>query len=137
MKTDRIPFLDLATPHRELRDELRAVFETALDTSQFVGGGMVQTFEQDFAASAIAALHRREQRDRRPAVRSHGRGRPVRDTVVTVPTPSSRTPRRSRRRVRGSTSSTSIRARTRWIQRDFAPTWKSTARATERVAVCE
>jgi dTDP-4-amino-4,6-dideoxygalactose transaminase len=50
MKTDRIPFLDLATPHRELRDELRLVFETALDTSQFVGGGMVQGFEQDFAA---------------------------------------------------------------------------------------
>ena len=49
MKTDRIPFLDLATPHRELRDELRSVFETALDTSQFVGGGMVQAFEQDFA----------------------------------------------------------------------------------------
>src|SRR5438477_281370 len=46
MKTDKIPFLDLATPHRELRDELRAVFETALDTSQFVGGGMVQIFEQ-------------------------------------------------------------------------------------------
>ena len=49
MKTDKIPFLDLATPHRELRDELRAVFETALDTSQFVGGGMLQTFEQEFA----------------------------------------------------------------------------------------
>jgi dTDP-4-amino-4,6-dideoxygalactose transaminase len=46
----KIPFLDLAAPHRDLRDELRSVFETALDTSQFVGGGMVQAFEQDFAA---------------------------------------------------------------------------------------
>jgi dTDP-4-amino-4,6-dideoxygalactose transaminase len=49
MTTDRIPFLDLAAPHRELRGELLAVFETALDTSQFVGGEMVQAFEQDFA----------------------------------------------------------------------------------------
>ena len=56
MKTDRIPFLDLATPHRELRDELRAVFETALDTSQFVGGAMVQTFEQEFAAFSKSPL---------------------------------------------------------------------------------
>src|SRR5437773_1710589 len=56
MTTDRIPFLDLATPHRELRDELRAVFETALDTSQFVGGAMVQTFEQEFAAFSKSPL---------------------------------------------------------------------------------
>src|SRR5436190_5902328 len=56
MKTDKIPFLDLATPHRELRDELRAVFETALDTSQFVGGGMVQMFEQEFAAFSKSPL---------------------------------------------------------------------------------
>jgi dTDP-4-amino-4,6-dideoxygalactose transaminase len=50
MKTDKIPFLDLAAPHRDLRDELLSVFETALDTSQFIGGGMVQAFERDFAA---------------------------------------------------------------------------------------
>src|SRR5712691_81916 len=56
MKTDKIPLLDLATPHRELRDELRAVFETALDTSQFVGGGMVQMFEQEFAAFSKSPL---------------------------------------------------------------------------------
>jgi dTDP-4-amino-4,6-dideoxygalactose transaminase len=47
---DRIPFLDLAPPHRDLRDELRSVFEEALDTSQFIGGRMVEAFEQDFAA---------------------------------------------------------------------------------------
>jgi dTDP-4-amino-4,6-dideoxygalactose transaminase len=46
----RVPFLDLAAPHRELREDLRQVFETALDTSQFVGGKMVESFEQDFAA---------------------------------------------------------------------------------------
>jgi dTDP-4-amino-4,6-dideoxygalactose transaminase len=48
--TDTIPFLDLAASHRDLRDELRSVFETALETSQFVGGGMVKEFEADFAA---------------------------------------------------------------------------------------
>ena len=53
---DRIPFLDLAIPHRDLRDELRSVFETALDTSQFIGGGMVQAFEQDFAAFCKSQL---------------------------------------------------------------------------------
>ena len=56
MKTDRIPFLDLVAPHRDLRDELLSVFETALDTSQFVGGGMVQAFEQDFAAFCSSQL---------------------------------------------------------------------------------
>jgi dTDP-4-amino-4,6-dideoxygalactose transaminase len=49
MSTSAIPFLDLVTPHRELRDELRAVFETALDTAGFIGGPSVQDFERDFA----------------------------------------------------------------------------------------
>ena len=49
MTTHRIPFLDLASPHRELRDELRSVFETALDSSQFIGGPMVSSFENEFA----------------------------------------------------------------------------------------
>jgi dTDP-4-amino-4,6-dideoxygalactose transaminase len=49
MSTTAIPFLDLVTPHRELRDELRAVFETALDTAGFIGGPPVQNFERDFA----------------------------------------------------------------------------------------
>ncbi|OLE74708.1 erythromycin biosynthesis sensory transduction protein eryC1 [archaeon 13_1_20CM_2_54_9] len=44
-----IPFLDLVTAHRELREELRSVFETALDIAGFVGGPVVQAFEQDFA----------------------------------------------------------------------------------------
>src|SRR5438132_6918940 len=49
MNTPEIPFLDLITVHRELRDELRSVFETALDTAGFIGGPMVRDFERDFA----------------------------------------------------------------------------------------
>src|SRR5438445_13400240 len=49
MNTPEIPFLDLITVHRELREELRAVFETALDTAGFIGGPMVRDFERDFA----------------------------------------------------------------------------------------
>jgi len=49
MIADKIAFLDLVTVHRELREELRAVFETALDTAGFIGGPMVQEFERDFA----------------------------------------------------------------------------------------
>src|SRR2546426_4678214 len=50
MTTGEIPFLDLVTVHRELREELRSVFETALGTAGFVGGPAVQEFERDFAA---------------------------------------------------------------------------------------
>jgi dTDP-4-amino-4,6-dideoxygalactose transaminase len=45
----KIPFLDLVTPHRELQDELVDVFKTALSTAGFIGGPMVEGFEQDFA----------------------------------------------------------------------------------------
>jgi dTDP-4-amino-4,6-dideoxygalactose transaminase len=44
-----IPFLDLVTPHRELKEMLGAVFEQALDTASFIGGPMVTEFEQNFA----------------------------------------------------------------------------------------
>jgi dTDP-4-amino-4,6-dideoxygalactose transaminase len=44
-----VPFVDLVTVHRELRDELRAVFEATLDTAGFIGGSMVRDFEADFA----------------------------------------------------------------------------------------
>ena len=50
MSMREVPFLDLVTVHRELREELRLVFETALDTAGFVGGPVVQAFERDFAA---------------------------------------------------------------------------------------
>src|SRR2546428_1445601 len=49
MSMREIPFLDLVTVHRELREELRSVFEPALDTAGFVGGPVVQAFERDFA----------------------------------------------------------------------------------------
>jgi dTDP-4-amino-4,6-dideoxygalactose transaminase len=45
-----IPFLDLVTPHRELEEELVAVFRTVLHTAGFIGGPMVEGFEDDFAA---------------------------------------------------------------------------------------
>ena len=45
-----IPFLDLAQVHRELRDEIVAVVGAALDRSHFVGGGLVDAFEREFAA---------------------------------------------------------------------------------------
>jgi dTDP-4-amino-4,6-dideoxygalactose transaminase len=46
----KIPFLDLVTPHRELRGELLAVLDAALDTAGFIGGPMVEGFEREFAA---------------------------------------------------------------------------------------
>ena len=44
-----IPFLDLATPHEELQEELTSVFRSALKTAGFIGGPMVAEFERDFA----------------------------------------------------------------------------------------
>jgi dTDP-4-amino-4,6-dideoxygalactose transaminase len=49
MQAHSIPFLDLVTPHRELRDELTAVFRHALETAGFIGGPMVEGFEKSFA----------------------------------------------------------------------------------------
>ena len=46
---NKIPFLDLVAPHQELKEELCAVFETALKTGGFIGGPMVDAFERDFA----------------------------------------------------------------------------------------
>jgi dTDP-4-amino-4,6-dideoxygalactose transaminase len=53
--TSKIPFLDLVTPHAQLKDELREVFTTALETAGFIGGPMVQGFEEDFAKFCDAA----------------------------------------------------------------------------------
>jgi dTDP-4-amino-4,6-dideoxygalactose transaminase len=47
--TQPIPFLDLITPHRELEEELVAVFREALRSAQFIGGPQVEAFEQEFA----------------------------------------------------------------------------------------
>ncbi len=48
--TEAIPFLDLVAPHREIEEELVAVFRNALRTAAFVGGPDVEGFERDFAA---------------------------------------------------------------------------------------
>jgi dTDP-4-amino-4,6-dideoxygalactose transaminase len=44
-----IPFLDLITPHQELKAELLAVVEKVLNTGCFIGGSMVEEFEREFA----------------------------------------------------------------------------------------
>ncbi|MGA7447696.1 MAG: DegT/DnrJ/EryC1/StrS family aminotransferase [Terriglobales bacterium] len=49
-ESQAIPFLDLVTPHVELEQELTAVFQKALRTAGFIGGAMVEDFEQAFAA---------------------------------------------------------------------------------------
>ncbi|ULA58185.1 MAG: Pleiotropic regulatory protein [Nitrospira sp.] len=49
MSNEKIPFLDLVTVHQELEEELVAILRTALSTAGFIGGPMVQGFEQDFA----------------------------------------------------------------------------------------
>lgn len=48
-KAEKIPFLDLVTPHEDLKEELCAVFENALAKGAFVGGPAVEAFERDFA----------------------------------------------------------------------------------------
>ena len=45
-----IPFLDLASSHRELEKELVQVFREALQSAQFIGGPQVECFEREFAA---------------------------------------------------------------------------------------
>ena len=49
-ESNRIPFLDLVTPHQELKEELFTVMDSALATAGFIGGPMVEGFERDFAA---------------------------------------------------------------------------------------
>lgn len=49
MTEEPIPFLDLVTVHRELEGELVEVLKTALECAGFIGGPMVQGFEEDFA----------------------------------------------------------------------------------------
>ena len=45
----KIPFLDLASLHQELEQELLPIFQKALRTAEFIGGPMVEEFEGDFA----------------------------------------------------------------------------------------
>jgi len=48
--TSKVPFLDLVTPHQELKAELLQVVEKALGNAGFIGGPMLEDFEKDFAA---------------------------------------------------------------------------------------
>lgn len=48
--SNTIPFLDLVTPHQQLKDELSEVFELALSKAAFIGGPVVEDFERAFAA---------------------------------------------------------------------------------------
>jgi dTDP-4-amino-4,6-dideoxygalactose transaminase len=45
----RVPFLDLATAHAELEEELVEVFRSTLKTACFIGGPMVEDLEKDYA----------------------------------------------------------------------------------------
>ena len=49
MSDEKVPFLDLVTAHQDLQDEFVDVLKTALGTAGFIGGPMVQGFEQEFA----------------------------------------------------------------------------------------
>lgn len=44
-----IPFLDLRSPHDELREELRAAFERVLDSGWYIQGNELKQFEKEFA----------------------------------------------------------------------------------------
>jgi dTDP-4-amino-4,6-dideoxygalactose transaminase len=49
VETQKIPFLDLVAPSRELKSELTAVFDHVLETAGFIGGPMLEDFERNFA----------------------------------------------------------------------------------------
>jgi dTDP-4-amino-4,6-dideoxygalactose transaminase len=44
-----IPFLDLVTPHRELEEELVAMFRECIRNAHFIGGKVLEDFETEFA----------------------------------------------------------------------------------------
>lgn len=45
-----VPFVDLRSQHEEIRPALDAAFRDIIDTSSFIGGTWVESFEQQFAA---------------------------------------------------------------------------------------
>ena len=52
--TTKVPFLDLVTPHQELKAELMQVLDKALGNAGFIGGPMVEDFEREFAEFCAA-----------------------------------------------------------------------------------
>ena len=53
---NKVPFLDLVTPHQEIKPELMQVLQDALGSAGFIGGPMVENFEQAFARFCDARL---------------------------------------------------------------------------------
>ncbi len=53
--TNAIPFLDLVTPHREMEEVLVNIFRQALRAAAFIGGPMVEQFEEAFASFCTTA----------------------------------------------------------------------------------
>jgi len=82
----KVPFLDLATPHVELEEELVSAFRSALRTAAFVGGSEVESFEREFA-TFCGARHCIGVGSGTDALRFAliAAGVQPRDTVVTVP----------------------------------------------------
>jgi len=48
-KQNGVPFLDLVAPHKELEQELVSAFRHGLQTASFVGGPVIEKFEEAFA----------------------------------------------------------------------------------------
>lgn len=48
-ETERVPFLDLALQHKDLKDEILAQWSAILDTAGFIGGHHVDEFEEELA----------------------------------------------------------------------------------------
>jgi len=81
----KVPFLDLVTPHMEMRDELVGAFEEALRTAGYVGGPKVEAFEREFA-EYCGAKHCVGVNSGTDAIRFMLMGAlAAGDTVVTVP----------------------------------------------------
>jgi dTDP-4-amino-4,6-dideoxygalactose transaminase len=53
---EKIPFVDLVTPHVELEAELMAVCQKVFRSAGFIGGPMVEEFEREFAKSCDTKL---------------------------------------------------------------------------------
>lgn len=49
MSHEKIPFLDLVTVHRDLEEEYVGILRSVLKTAGFIGGPLVQGFEEDFS----------------------------------------------------------------------------------------
>ncbi len=80
MNTDvAIPFLDLVTPHVELEEELTALFRSVLHSAGFIGGPMVENFENRICrVLRNASCNCRKQRHGCIAVRDHRKRSPGR-----------------------------------------------------------